>query len=149
MNQTSINPLMAKALTTRTSILIDALPARVWEVLITPKFIKQWFDLPVHFGDKILHHGTVIEWPGYSRLSVVGCEPNKQLKFLLYDPTWPEPPAHYSIAHVYTLAEENSQTLLTLVIGDFAQLADGNKYFEDADSFANDATLKIKELAES
>ena len=140
---------MTNVLTVSNSILIDTLPERVWEVLITPKYIKQWDDLPLHFPEENLHHGTVIEWPGYSRLSVVTCEPNKVLKLLLYDPTWPEPPGHYSIAYTYTLEEENSQTLLKLTIGDFSQLQDGKNYYDASVTFANDATLKIKELAES
>ncbi len=131
------------------SILIDTLPERVWEVLITPQFIKQWDALPVHFGEENLHHGTVIEWPGYSRLSVVICEPFKTLKLSLYDPGWKEPPSQYDIAYTYHLTEENSQTLLNITIGDFSALPDGEKYYEESLAFANAATLKIKELAES
>lgn len=144
-----MHSILTKSLIASYSILIDALPERVWEVLVTPKFIKQWDDLPLHFQEENLHHGTIIEWPGYSRLSVVTCEPNKLLKMLLYDPTWPEPQGFYTVAYTYTLAEENSQTVLKLSIGDFAQLQDGTKYHEASISFANTATLKIKELAES
>jgi hypothetical protein len=38
--------------------------------------------------------------------------------------------------------------LLTIKIGDFAKLPDGEKYYETSVEFANTAIQKIKELAE-
>ena len=140
---------MKEQLIVTDSVLIDALPERVWEVLVTPEYIRQWDDLPVHFGHEPLHHGTVIEWPGFSRLSVITCEPFKTLKLSLYDPSWEAPASHYDIAYNYLLEEDHGKTLLTITVGDFGQLADGKKYYEASKEFANKATLKIKELAEA
>ncbi|MGM0876278.1 MAG: SRPBCC domain-containing protein [Bacillota bacterium] len=113
-----------------------------------PEFIRQWDDLPEDFSAESLTLGSVIEWPGYSRLTVVAFEPNKLLRLSLYVPKWQLQPTSYDIAYTYTLSVDNENTLLSIEIGDFAQLSDGERYYEESLTYGNIALEKIKELSE-
>lgn len=138
---------MSKSLIVKNNIRIDAPLERVWEVLTKPKYIRQWDQLPEDFGDFEIHPATVIEWPGYSKLSVVEFVPNQMLRYELYVPTWEERVTN--IGYTYTLTVDNEdRTWLGVEIGDFAILADGDKYFDTSVDFEKTASQKIKELAE-
>ncbi|QEE49989.1 SRPBCC domain-containing protein [Flavobacterium alkalisoli] len=138
---------MSKSLIVKNNIRIDAPLERVWEVLTKPKYIRQWDQLPEDFGDFEIHPATVIEWPGYSKLSVVEFVPNQMLRYELYVPTWEERVTN--IGYTYTLTVDNEDhTWLGVEIGDFAILADGDKYFDTSVDFEKTASQKIKELAE-
>lgn len=138
---------MSKSLIVKNNIRIDAPLERVWEVLTKPKYIRQWDQLPEDFGDFEIHPATVIEWPGYSKLSVVEFVPNQMLRYELYVPTWEERVTN--IGYTYTLTVDNEDhTWLGVEIGDFAILADGDKYFDSSVDFEKTASQKIKELAE-
>lgn len=140
---------MAQELTVSKEILIEAPVAKVWEVLIAPKYIRQWDDLPQDFEDYYLENGKVIDWSGMTRLTVTACEPNESLVLSLYVSKWPEAPSHYDIAYRYRLAETERGTLLQLEIGDFAVLPDGDGYFASSGEFAGTALEKIKNLSEN
>lgn len=120
----------------------------MWEVLVKPEFIRQWDDLPDGFDEEELTNGSVIEWAGYSVLTVVTFEPFQQLRQTLYSPQWELPPSAYDIAYTYTLSAKNSEILLKIEIGDFAQLPDGERFYDASVEFADAALQKIKELAE-
>lgn len=140
---------MAQELTVSKKITIEAPVAKVWEVLIAPKYIRQWDDLPNDFEDYYLEYGKVIDWSGMTRLTVTGYEPNKLLVFSLYVSKWEQPPSHYDIAYRYRLAEEGDTTLLELEIGDFSVLPDGKDYYASSEEFADVALEKIKNLSEN
>lgn len=140
---------MAQSLLVREEILIEAPISKVWEVLVAPKYIRQWDDLPQDFDDYYLDIGRTIVWPGYSRLTVKVSEPYERLVLDLYAEKWEQPPAFYDIAYTYLLQEENSSTRLALEIGDFGVLPDGESYFQSSLTFASEALTKIKSLAEN
>lgn len=140
---------MAQALTVSKKIVIDAPVTKVWEVLIAPKYIRQWDDLPNDFEDYYLEHGKVIDWSGMTRLTVTGYEPNALLVFSLYVSKWEQPPSQYDINYTYRLAEEDGRTVLELEVGDFSVLPDGRDYYASSEEFANTALEKIKNLAEN
>ncbi|MGG7661728.1 SRPBCC family protein [Dyadobacter sp. BHUBP1] len=140
---------MAQELTVSKKITIEAPVAKVWEVLIAPKYIRQWDDLPNDFEDYYLEYGKVIDWSGMTRLTVTGYEPNKLLIFSLYVSKWEHPPSYYDIAYRYRLAEEGETTLLELEIGDFSVLPDGKDYYASSEEFAEMALEKIKNLSEN
>jgi len=140
---------MAQELTVSKKIIIEAPVAKVWEVLIAPKYIRQWDDLPNDFEDYYLEHGKVIDWSGMTRLTVIGYEPNKLLILSLYVSKWEQPPSHYDIGYRYRLAEEGDKTLLELEIGDFSVLPDGKDYYASSEEFAETALEKIKNLSEN
>jgi uncharacterized protein YndB with AHSA1/START domain len=130
-------------------ITINSPVAKVWEVLVAPKYIRQWDDLPDGFDDYYLETGRSIEWAGLSKMTVTDSEPNKLLRLSLYVSKWELPPGSYDIAYTYKLTDLGSQTVLTVEIGDFSVLEDGHKYFEASVAFAKEALPKIKNLAEN
>jgi uncharacterized protein YndB with AHSA1/START domain len=140
---------MAQELTVSKKIFIEAPVAKVWEVLVAPKYIRQWDDLPADFEDYYLEHGKVIDWSGMTRLTVTGYEPNESLVFSLYVSKWELPPSHYNITYRYRLTEEGTGTWLELEIGDFSVLPDGRDYHASSEQFASAALGKIKNLSEN
>ncbi|OJV19955.1 MAG: hypothetical protein BGO21_11200 [Dyadobacter sp. 50-39] len=140
---------MAQELIVRKKVTIEAPAAKVWEVLIAPKYIRQWDDLPNDFEDYYLELGRVIDWTGMTRLTVTGYEPNELLAFSLYVSKWGQPPSQFDINYTYRLASDEAGTLLTLEIGDFSVLPDGKDYYASSVEFADTALEKIKSLSEN
>ncbi|WP_439556542.1 SRPBCC family protein [Dyadobacter sp.] len=140
---------MTKSLITKKQVQIEAPVAKVWEVLIAPKYIRQWDDLPQDFGDYYLELGRTIEWTGFSRLTVTTCDPLEKLVLKLYTFKWELPATDYDIAYTYQLTEAESGARLTLEIGDFGVLEDGESYYQTSEEFAAQALEKIKSLAEN
>ena len=138
-----------KELIVRSEIEIEAPLAKVWEVLIAPKFIRQWDALPQDFADYYLETGREIEWSGNSKITVTEMLPHDYLKLSLYVNKWELGPSSYDIAYHYKLLEQDNNILLTIEIGDFAQLADGDEYYNASLEFAEKALNKIKLLAEN
>lgn len=140
---------MAQALTVEAQVFIEAPVSKVWEVLIAPKYIRQWDDLPKDFEDYYLEKGKVIDWSGMTRLTVTGYEPNEELVFSLYVSKWEQSPSQYDIAYRYYLTEQDGGTLLRTEIGDFSVLPDGQDYYNSSEEFARTALEKIKNLSEN
>lgn len=139
---------MSKSLIVENNIRIDAPVTRVWEILTRPEYIRQWDDLPEDFGDYEIHPATIIEWPGYSRMKVVEFELNKKLRYSLYVPSWNDE-SITNIGYTYSLSvDDNGYTWLSIEVGDFAILTEGDKYFNESITFGETASQKIKELAE-
>lgn len=139
---------MSKSLIVKNNIRIDAPVSRVWEVLTKPEYIRQWDSLPEDFGDYEIHPATVIEFPGFSRMSVVEFELNKTLRYSLHVPTW-EDENISGIGYTYTLSvDDNGHTWLGIEIGDFAILTEGDRYYGESVTFGETASQKIKQLAE-
>ncbi|MCF2487968.1 SRPBCC domain-containing protein [Dyadobacter sp. CY347] len=141
--------MMDQALTVKDQIHIEAPLSKVWEVLVAPKYIRQWDELPSDFGDYYLEQGRVIDWSGRSRLTVTAHEPNELLKLSLYVDKWEQSPASYDIAYHYRLSEQDGGVLLQLEVGDFAVLEDGRNYYDASLDFVKTAMEKIKNLAEN
>jgi uncharacterized protein YndB with AHSA1/START domain len=138
-----------KELIVTNEILIDAPVSKVWEVLIAPKFIRQWDALPDDFGDYYLESGREIDWSGTSKITVTEMVPSERLKLSFYLAKWDVPPSGCTTAYTYTLAEVDGRTNLKLEIGDFAQLAEGEHFYEVYTDFAEKALKKISLLAEN
>jgi uncharacterized protein YndB with AHSA1/START domain len=139
---------MSKSLIVKNNIRIDAPVSRVWEVLTKPEYIRQWDSLPEDFGDYEIHPATVIEFPGFSRMSVVEFELNKTLRYSLHVPTL-EDENISGIGYTYTLSvDDNGHTWLGIEIGDFAILTEGDRYYGESVTFGETASQKIKQLAE-
>lgn len=135
-----------KSLVVKQSIKIDAPPTKVWEILTKPQYIRQWNELPENFGDYDISPATVIEWP-QSRLSVVEFRLNEFLRYELFIPTWEE--EVNNIGYSYSISiDDDGYTWLTVEIGDFAILVEGDNYYNESLNFGETASHKIKELAE-
>lgn len=130
-------------------IFIEASLTKVWEVLVAPKFIRQWDALPEDFADYYLEQGREIVWSGNSKITVTEMIPHEFLKLSLFVNKWELPPSSYDIGYSYRLSEMDGFTLLTVDIGDFSQLSNGEEYYNSSVLFAEKALKKIKALAEN
>lgn len=144
---------MTQQLLVKDSITINAPAASIWHVLVQPWYVRQWDELPEDFGEDDLSLGSEILWRredgGYTKMTVTACETHRQLRLSLYSSSWEQPPSAYDIAYAFTLSSQSGSTLLSLTIGDFASLPDGQNYYEASVEFAVNALNKIKELSES
>jgi len=139
---------MSKSLIVNNNIRINATITRVWEVLTKPEYIRKWDKLPEDFGDYEISPATVIEWPGHAKISVIELELNKKLRYGLYVPAWNDESIN-NVGYTYTLTvDDEGYTWLGIEIGDFAILAEGDKYYDSNINFGLTASQKIKELAE-
>ncbi|MBD8497240.1 SRPBCC family protein [Paenibacillus arenosi] len=129
-------------------IVIEAPASAIWEVLVSPQYMKQWDDLPEGYGSDLLVLGSIIDWEGYSQLTVVEFEPEQRLRLALYVPKWPLPAEQYNIGYTYTVLQQGEHNLLTVEIGDFAAIPHGESYYDESVKFADLSLQKIKQLAE-
>lgn len=134
------------------SIQINALASKVWEVLVSPRFIRQWDEVPEGYGDAPLNMGSEMVWESEGgktvRLTVIEYKPLELLQMSLFVSTWAVIPAPGDITYTYQLTEQDGGTRLSIKVGDFAVLPDGQEYYEASLEFADSATRRIKELAE-
>lgn len=139
---------MSQKLIATDQIEIEAPLEKVWQVLTHTKYIKQWDDLPEGFDEASLKKGSIIEWEGYSKMTVVEYDPKRCLKLSLYLPKVKLKPADYDVSYTYKLSTEDDLTILDIEIGDFSPLPEAQVYYETSVEFAETAAEKIKELAE-
>ena len=130
-------------------VLIEAPIAKVWEVLIAPKFIRQWDSLPEDFADYYLEVGREIEWAGSSKLTVTEMIAHERIKMSLYVYRWELPPSAYDIGYTYSISPDGENTQLSIEIGDFGVLENGEEYYNASEEFAEKSLKKIKALAEN
>ena len=138
-----------KKLNVKNKVLINAPLNKVWEVLIAPKFIRQWDALPEDFQDYYLETGREIEWAGSSKIVVTEMVAQETLKQSLYLSKWGIAPSECDISITYTLQNIDENTELSVLIGDFGQLAGGDVSYINYSEFAEKALGKIKALAEN
>src|SRR6478735_10668475 len=134
------------------SIEIQAPMQRVWEVLVKPQYINQWDDMPDNYDYRNeLAFGTQITWQqsadSFTRLTVVGMEPGKLFRLALYRSVWGNTVAPDAITYSYSITQESDKVKLSVAIGDFSILPDGEKYLNASKEFAEPALQKIKALA--
>lgn len=136
---------MNEPLLVEKQIQIPAPISHVWQILITPTSIRQWDDLPEGFGEELPTLGRIIAWEGHAILTVTAFESEKLLRMALYAASWTQPPSAYDIGYTFTLAAQDGGTRLTITVGDFAPLANGQEYYAASVEFASDAGEKIKQ----
>lgn len=131
------------------SVIINAPAERVWKVLTTAEYIRQWDEVPEDFKEETVTLGSVIEWTGYSKMTVTAFEPLYKLKFSLFLPKVELPPENYDVSYVYELKTSQGETILLITIGDFSPLPKAEDYYQASVEFAETSARKIKELSES
>jgi hypothetical protein len=129
-------------------IEINASLSNVWIVLTKTEYYKQWDDLPENFTDETLELGKIINWEGYSKLTVIEYEVNKIFSLSLFLPKLNMKPGEYNIAYKFILTDIGKNVRLDIKIGDFTNIPNGKEYYDASIDFANKAKIKIKELAE-
>lgn len=133
-------------LTISVQIAINASPEKVWEVLTQPDHIRQWDDVPESYVGGQLAPGSVLEWEGYSRLTVTTCQ---ELALKMYLPQVSLDPSAYDVQYRYGLSGGAGHTVLHIEVGDFAPLPNAQSYLEATREWIETARQKIKELAEN
>jgi uncharacterized protein YndB with AHSA1/START domain len=141
------------SLTAENSVEINAPAAKVWDVLVKPGFIRQWDEVPEGYGDDPLNMGSEMAWESEGgkivKLVVIEYEPLELLQLSLFNSSWTVQPAPGEITYTYTLTETDGSTQLTIQVGDFSILPDGQDYYDASLEFVKDAAIKIKQLAET
>ena len=78
--------MATEKLIVKDQIEINASKEKVWEVLTNPDFIRQWDDIPENYSGGHLQLNSVIEWEGYSKITVIEFDKPNKLKMNLYLP---------------------------------------------------------------
>jgi uncharacterized protein YndB with AHSA1/START domain len=144
---------MAEKLIVKDKVLIEASPSKVWEVLTNPKYVAQWDELPENYPSEHMGKGSKVVWElpngGQTVTTIIKAEEMKELKIALYSSNWDEQVEEGDIAYLYELEESNGNTVLTIQIGDFSLLKNGQDYYDASVEFASESKKVMKELAES
>ena len=139
------------------SIKINAPASRVWDALTRPEFTDQW---ALEFSGGAEFHiesdwklGSPVLWKGQDgsvivQGNVTALEPNKFLRFTVFDVRGEKPPVTEEDGITYELTEQNGETMLRLSQGDFSVMAEGEKYHRLSAEVWDRVLPKVKELAE-
>ena len=139
------------------TIEINAPASKVWNALTRREYTDQW---AVEFSGGAEFHiesdwnpGSPVLWTGQDgsvivQGNVTALEPQKFLRFTVFDVRGEKPPVTDEDGITYELTEQNGKTLLRLSQGDFSAMADGEKYRELSAEIWDRVLTKVKELAE-
>ena len=139
------------------SIKINTPASSVWDVLTKPEFTDQW--APEFSGGAEFHIesdwklGSPVLWKGQDgsvivQGNVTALEPNKFLRFTVFDVRGEKPPVTEEDGITFELTEQNGKTLLKISQGDFSTMAEGEKYRDLSAEIWDRVLPKVKELAE-
>lgn len=144
---------MTNKLIVKSEVLIEATPSKVWEVLINPKYVAQWDELPENYPSENMDKGSKVVWElpngGQTVTTIIKAEEMKEVKIALYSTNWEVQPNEGDVAYLYPLEEQNGHTLLKIEIGDFSLLKNGKDYYDASVEFASESKEVIKKLAEN
>jgi uncharacterized protein YndB with AHSA1/START domain len=139
------------------TIEIDAPTSKVWNVLTSREYTDQW---AVEFTGGSEFHiesdwklGSPVLWTGQDGSMIVhgnvtALEPQKFLRFTVFDVRGEKPPVTDEDGITYELTEQNGKTLLKISQGDFSTMAEGEKYRDLSAEIWDRVLPKVKELAE-
>lgn len=143
---------MTEKLIVNDEIVINAGPERVWEVLIKPKYVAQWDELPDNYPSEDMKVGSEVVWElpngGKTITKVIKADKNKELIIALYSSNWEVKPIEGDVAYHYKLEDLNGSTYLKIEIGDFSLIKNGQNYYDASVEFAAESKEIIKQLAE-
>jgi uncharacterized protein YndB with AHSA1/START domain len=141
------------------TIEINAPRSKVWDALTKQEYTDQWAPEfssggPQFHIESDWKPGNPVLWKGQDGKVIVegnvtAHEPNKLLRFTVFDVRSAErPPVTEEDGITYRLSGKNGKTILQVLQGDFAVMAEGKKY-RDLSAETWDRVLpKVKELAE-
>ncbi|PLS03239.1 SRPBCC family protein [Neobacillus cucumis] len=141
------------------TIEIHAPASKVWEVLTISENNQHWAKEfssggPQFHLESTWEMDSPVYWKGQDGTVIVegnvtAVEPNKLLRFTVFDVRMEERPAVTEEDGItFKLAEKEGQTLLQVLQGDFSAMTDG-QYYRDASAEIWDKVLpKVKRMAE-
>lgn len=141
------------------SIQIQATAEKVWDLLVNPQQTKKYM-----FGCEAISDWTIgssLVWKGeyegksmdFVKGHIVQIQPFQLLVYTVIDPNnplIPDIPENY-LTVTYKLTQENTATLLEVIQGDYASVADGEKRYQDSYNNGegwNPILVMIKQFAE-
>ncbi|NTW23010.1 SRPBCC domain-containing protein [Candidatus Falkowbacteria bacterium] len=138
------------------SVEIDASAGKVWKVLTMPEYTDKWTpgfssDIRVESDWQL---GSPVLWKSATgKVEVEGnvtkVIPEKILQFTVFDVDMGRMPVTDDDGILFELSEQESKTTLKLRHGDFAVLAEAEKYYSMTLESWEIILPKIKELAEA
>jgi len=139
------------------TIEINAPASKVWNALTRRENTDQW---ALEFSGGSEFHivsdwklGSPVLWIAQDgsvivQGNVTALEPQKFLRFTVFDVSAEKPPVTDEDGITYELTEQNGKTLLRLSQGDFSAMAEGEKYRNLSAEIWDRVLPKVKELAE-
>jgi uncharacterized protein YndB with AHSA1/START domain len=139
------------------TIEINAPASKVWNALTRRENTDQW---ALEFTGGAEFHiesdwklGSPVLWTGQDgsvivQGNVTALEPQKFLRFTVFNVRGEKPSVTDEDGITYELTEQNGKTLLRLSQGDFSAMADGEKYRNLSAEIWDRVLPKVKELAE-
>jgi uncharacterized protein YndB with AHSA1/START domain len=139
------------------SIEINAPVSNIWKVLTERESTAKW--APEFSGgspfqiESEWNPGSPVLWKDSEGKTIVegnvtALQPQKLLRFTVFDVRSEKPPVSEEDGITYQLSEENGKTILHVLQGDFSAIPDGEKYRDlSADVWAR-VLPTVKELAE-
>lgn len=144
---------MTKTLTVKDEIFIKAAPAKVWKVLVSPKYVAEWDELPENYPPEDMMLGSEVVWehPNGEKTitTVIKAIEEKELIIALFSSNWEDPPEEGDVAYHYKIEKQEQGTLLKIEIGDFTLIKHGQDYYDASVDFASTSKEIIKQLAEN
>ncbi len=136
------------------TIEVDTPVEILWKVLTDNKFIPQYmFNC---YAESDWKPGSPLLWKGtgdhktYVKGHIVSCDAPHRLVYTVFDPNsaMADIPSNY-LTMTYEVKENGGQgSLLEIVQGDFAKVAEGERRYKDTLDCGNSLLEKIKEIAE-
>jgi uncharacterized protein YndB with AHSA1/START domain len=157
MKEKTVGGPMKKLFVDKT-IEINAPSSKVWNVITAVENTAEW--APAFTGgapfriesDWVL--GSPVLWKNEDGSVVVegnvtGLDPNKLLRYTVFDVNSPERPAVTEEDGItFTLSENEGVTLLHILQGDFSVMTEGEKYRDASAAIWDQVLVKVKQLAE-
>ncbi len=139
------------------TIEINAPASKVWDVLTSHEHTAEW--APEFAGGAEFHiesdwkPGSPVLWKDQNgnvivEGNVTALEPNKFLRFTVFDVRGEKPPATEEDGITFELSEQSGKTTLRLLQGDFSAMPEGEKYHRLSAEVWDRVLPKVKELAE-
>ncbi len=149
--------MVVKKLYVEKAIEINAPLFRVWETLTKPELTAHWapeFNGGSPFQiESDWQPGSQVVWKGKDGKvmvegNVTALEPNKFLRFTVFDVRSERPLAKEDDGITYKLTEKDGKTTLWVSQGDFSAMAEGEKYRDLSAAVWDRVLPKVKHLAE-
>jgi len=147
------------------SILINAPASKVWEAITQKERTEQWareflrkspyepLEGPAFHIESDWQVGKPVLWKSDDGKVIVegkvtALEPNKFLRFTVFDTSMEKPSVSEEDGITFELVEQNGVTMCQMKQGDFSVTPEGEKFRQQSEEIWNRVLPKIKEMAE-